>query len=31
MDSEGWLREGILRVYGRRATMFDGNGGILSA
>lgn len=31
MDSEGRLREGILRVYGRRATMFDGNGGILSA
>ena len=31
MDSEGWLREGVLRVYGRRATMFDGDGGILSA
>ena len=22
---------GVLRVYGRRATMFDGDGGILSA
>ena len=31
MDSEGRLREGVLRVYGRRATMFDGDGGILSA
>lgn len=31
VDSEGRLREGILRVYGRRATMFDGNGSILSA
>lgn len=31
IDSEGRLREGVLRVYGRRATMFDGDGGILSA
>lgn len=30
-DPEGRLREGDLRVYGRRATIFDGNGGILSA
>ena len=31
VDSKGRLREGVLRVYGRRATMFDGDGGILSA
>lgn len=31
MDPKGRLREGDLRVYGRRATMFGGDGGILSA
>lgn len=30
-DPKGRLCEGVLRVYGRRATMFGGDGGILSA
>ena len=30
-DSKGRLREGALRVYGRRATLFDKDGSILSA
>lgn len=30
-DADGVLHEGELRVYGRRATLFDGDGTILSA